>query len=352
MLHQIQELIYAKTLPSDITEKNAPSLIAETKLLAQHAFVENNTEARIHAQQVLYQLNLAHLANPWIHPENHIHHPTFCQIKYLLENAWDLEQRQKHQCLLDSLPKVKSFSSWAKTYVQQHSSNVIHPIFTFMRDQASTAQLREFFFQETPLEMLFGDILAFMLPGVYGSIKMEYVKNYWDELGHAKEQDVHRTMRLKLMQHLNIDPDCYIKDFKLLLCEELELINLYLSLATNRNKQIELIGVMLATELMIPGRFEYQIAGWRRVGLTDDLLRYLLEHTTLDEVHAEDWLMHVVMPILHVRPKLMGDIVLGISRRLATAAAVLDKLYVHIRNIPLAEEQEQHYFLQGMCHYG
>lgn len=304
--------------------------------LGRRAFVENNETALLTAHRVLYNINLAHLAVPWQLPTVNPAHPLIAGAKYRLEQYWEQAEQHKYTAVLQSMPEVADFPDWIKQHVQSHPSNVTHPIFTFLRDEASFAQLREFFLQETPLEMLFGDIIAMMMPGVYGSIKLEMVKNFWDEVGHAKDEDVHRNLRGRIMKFLDIPVDFYIKDFELLVTEELALINMYLSLATNRSRLTELVGILLATELMIPGRFEYQIEGWRRLGVDDETLRYLIDHTTVDVEHANDWLDKVVMTILHEDASKMPELVLGVFRRLDTAGAVCERLYSHLQNMDVA----------------
>lgn len=326
----IHELIYIIDIDnSDIGETELLVYIDE---LAKQAFVNKDSRAQLEAQQILYQLNLAHLAVSWELPAKNLSHPVIAAIKYKLERSWEQSERQKHHAVLQNLPVVENFPDWIKKQFEFHASNQLHPIFTFLRDTATFEQMREFFFQETPLEMLFGDILAFMLPGVYGSIKIEFLKNYWDEVGNAKDDRVHRNLRAKLMKAIQIHSDCYIKNYELFICEELELINLYLSLATQRAKHSELAGVMLATELMIPNRFKYSIKGWQRFNLEDDLLEYLIEHTSIDEVHAENWLTRVIMPIMQQQPRSVPDIVFGVLRRLDLSMAVLNRLYDKLQN--------------------
>ena len=80
---------------------------------------------------------------------------------------------------------------------------------------------------------------------------------------------------------------------------------------------------MLATELMIPNRFQYSIDGWRRLGLNDQDMVYLIEHTSVDAVHAEDWLNQVILPVLAKNPDVMTDILYGVFRRLNVSVAVL-----------------------------
>jgi hypothetical protein len=191
--------------------------------------------------------------------------------------------------------------------------------------------MREFILQETPLELLFGDLIALIMPGIYGTMKVELVKNFWDEVGHAQDHRVHRNMRMQLMEFLQIPADVHSNHMEVLVCEELALINTYMSLATDRAGLVQFLGMMLATENMIPGRFEMQIEGWRRFGISDDVMEYLLEHTTVDVEHAEDWMDQVILPLLQQNVTLMPDIVLGVLRRLDLAGAVCDKLMVHLQ---------------------
>jgi len=135
------------------------------------------------------------------------------------------------------------------------------------------------------------------------------------------------------MKRFKIPIDCYLKEVERFITEELALINMYLSSATHRAKHTALVGMLLTTELMIPDRFQMLLEGCQRLGLEDDVLSYLIEHTTVDETHAEDWLAHVVMPILRDNVKALPEIVLGVYRRLDTAAAVVDRLYTRAQNV-------------------
>ncbi|MCG8422357.1 MAG: iron-containing redox enzyme family protein [Proteobacteria bacterium] len=328
--NHVYDLVYRDT-KSNTADPTGGQFLEEIEDLGRRAFIEKDEDALLAAHRTLYVINLAYLSVPWQLSATNVTHPTVARIKYTLEKYWEEAERKKHSALLTGLPDVDNFRDWVTKYVQDHPSNVIHPIFEFLRDRATFEQMREFFLQETPLEVLFGDIIALMMPGVYGSIKVELVKNFWDEVGHARDERVHRNLRFRMMDFLQIPSDIYIKDFELLICEELALINMYLSLATNRAKLTQLVGALLTTELMIPGRFEYQIEGWKRFGVDDETMVYLTEHTTVDVEHAEDWLDSVVMPILRDDPATMQDIVLGMARRLERAGAVCDRLYTHLQ---------------------
>ena len=337
MLNRLYRLIYE---PTKIVHEDRDSFINWSSTVAQRAFVEDDQDAKLEVQRSLYHIYLGWLAVPWERSAINVKHPLVAEIQFILEERWYEAERLKHEPKLQSLPQVEYFPSWIERYARNHSSTLIHPIFPFLAKEASLEQMREFFFQETPLEMLFGDIVGLMLPGLYGGPKMELVRNYWDEVGCGDEKRVHRNLRARLMQDFFIPSDAYISHADQLICEEIELINLYLGLALNRAKFAQLIGVMLTTELIIPGNFNYLIEGWKRLGVDDSMLAYHIEHTTVDEVHAQDLLYRVVMPILKDAPHLMSDIVMGVSRRLDASRAVSDKLYDRIRNLSLEANRD------------
>lgn len=328
MLSTINDLIYS----TDISQIKGQEegIIAEFENLAEQAFADCDEQAMLEAHRVLYSIYMANLAVPWVKSPKNINHPLISNIRFKLEEKWELCEIEKVENDLRDLPDVEEFSAWINNYVKEHEKNVIHPIFPYLRDEASYAQLKQFFLQETPLEMLFGDVVALMLPGVYGEIKSEITQNFWDEAGHAKEKQVHRYLRGQIMDYLDIPQNCYIDSPEIFVREELELINTYLFAALNRHKLGELIGILLATELMIPNRFAYQIQGWNRVGVDNSKIQYLTDHISVDAKHAQDWLDLVVKPLLDKHPEMMSDIVVGCAKRLEKAHLVCEKLHAMV----------------------
>jgi len=338
MLETIRAFIYTKNLDDSEFDNEYNLFIQQLESLLQSAFQDVDEKSILTVHQVLYEINIAHLSVAWFNKAHNIHHPKIVLIKYKIDQAWNKSIQYNYKDQIQDLPSVDDFPDWIRTTVANHKSNELHPVFTFLRDEANLEQSKEFFFQETPLEMLFGDIIAYLLPGIYGGIKVEFVKNYWDEVGRGIDEKVHRKLRARMMKALNIDESCYLENTELFICEELELINMYLSLALDRTKHTELVGALLATELMIPGRFQYLIDGFRRLGFNDYDLHYHIEHTSVDEVHADDLLDHVAMPILKHDAKQMQALVLGGLRRLDTIHKVLDRLYERV----LSNESSYH----------
>lgn len=331
MLERINHLIYSADLQS-LTDAEV-EFFDDIDELATNAFIIGHESSLIDAHRILYSIYLSHLSVPWQRSAINLSDPLIAGVRQTLEKSWEDAEQRKYAHLRSSLPTPDKFSQWITDYVEDHPNNTIHPIFPFLQEEATFEQLREFFLQETPLEMLFGDIMALMLPGVYGSIKSEISQNFWDEAGHAKETSVHRYLRGQIMDYLKLPQNCYVEDIGLFVREELELINTYLCSALSRPKLGQLIGALLATELMIPGRFVYQIEGWRRLGVDDSNIKYLTDHVTVDVKHAQDWLDLVVSPLISEHPHLMGDIVVGCARRLDVAASVCERLYEHVRGM-------------------
>jgi len=133
------------------------------------------------------------------------------------------------------------------------------------------------------------------------------------------------------MKVIDIAPDRHLTHMSEYCLPELRLANMYFDAVRNRSKLAQALGMLLATELMVPGRLEYQIDGWRRLGLSDDTLAYLIEHTVVDAEHAEGWMEHVIVPLLREYPGAMDDIVFGAQRRLENAGAVCDWFHDHFR---------------------
>jgi pyrroloquinoline quinone (PQQ) biosynthesis protein C len=301
--------------------------------LTERAYVNGDQLAETEIHKLLFAINVATLEPPWESPVNNARGEFFVRVRGIIERAWDIFDRRRFGERLAELPPVEQFADWATARIQEHAGNVDHELFGFLRDHATQAQLTEFQLQETPFDIYFGDIIALMLPGVYGPLKMELVSNYFDEMGCGDVGMVHRNLRLHMMKHIGIDPNIVKADLGVFCLPQLRLANMYFDAVINRDKLYQAIGMLLATELMVPGRLEYQIEGWKRTGLADESMLYLQLHTTVDITHAEGWLRNVVVPLLAQDPAAMKPMTLGMYRRLVYAADVCDCMLAHLRAI-------------------
>lgn len=331
MLNEIEALIYDLT-PAEL-EAVTPRVVSSAQDLARRAFGEGDRSARLDAHRILYTIYLAGLAQPWNGVPRNIASPGVATVRHVLQRACDVSEELFIAPYLDSLPSASGFAAWIIALVRRHRAYEVHPIFFHMQQHATKEQLREFLFQETPLEMLFGDIVAMMLPGTYGAIKVELVRNFWDEVGQSVDSRVHRNLRARLMKYAGIAEDAYCRSANEFILEELALVNMYLSMVFDRSKLTQLLGVMLATELVIPGRFKFLIDGWRRLGADECTIEYLTEHVTVDEEHAQSWLNAVVTTVVAMNATAMRDVVVGVLRRLNNAVAVSDVLLERISQV-------------------
>jgi pyrroloquinoline quinone (PQQ) biosynthesis protein C len=301
------------------------------------AFDRGSRDDQLDLQRAAYLIICSRLAVPWQAPSSNADHPLFTRILYGFERGWRKQAMKRHRDVLGRLPSIEEFPDWMVGVVQSHASNVGHPLFSFLKHNAGYTQLREFLYQETPFDILFGDILALMLPGIYDAPKREMLSNFWDEMGRGNLALMHRNLRLDMMAALDMLPESHIAELENFCVEELALANHYLLTAVHRSRLAELIGALLATETMVPGRLQCQIDGWRRVGLADESMTYLLEHTVVDIGHADGWMNGVVKPVLAAAPEVLPDIVLGVLRRLELAGDICDVMH---RSFSAEEVQE------------
>lgn len=303
----------------------------QTTEMSQLAFA-GDREAEDELHRTAYRIFVACHQPPWSGASLDILDPPIAMFLWVFAREWDLSDRRRHQATLEELPgEAAAYPSWIVDLVARDRSNVGHPLFDFLANDATYAQLREFFRQESPLDLYFADILISLAPGVYGRPKLEIAQNFWDEMGAGDLTKTHRALRLEMMERIDIpdsDHEVNIDDF---LLEEIALANAYFVAATVRSYATQLTGMLLAVESMAPGRLAKQIEGWRRVGLGDEDMVYLLEHTVVDVEHAADWMQEVIAPILAERPEATREITLGVLRRLDIAGRICDRMVPYLQ---------------------
>ncbi|AKF43782.1 iron-containing redox enzyme family protein [Pseudomonas fragariae (ex Marin et al. 2024)] len=305
------------------------SLLSLAKKTANDAFdlkASSRLQAELSVHRVLYALYAGAIVAPWEPCWKDLDHYLFVQLRQTLEQSWNEYEIEQYANFFGGLPQAEHFESWANKQCETHRSNLFHPLFSYLRDSATRLQLTEFLVQETPFDVHFGDILAKMLPGVYGDAKTEFSKNFWDEMGCGDTSEMHRQLRVDMIKSLGVCEDVHLLEIERFCVEELRLANMYFHTAYNRALLPQAIGMMLATELMVPGRLDQQIEGWRRVGLSDIDMRYLTIHTVVDVEHAAGWMNEVVKPLIMKDPSFIPAIAFGMARRLEHAAQVCDHM--------------------------
>ena len=301
------------------------ALAARADEIVPLAFEQGDEAAELEAQRFLYEVFAHRILPPWSPHWRDYEHPVVVDAHRKVADAWLAKDRATYGAGLEVPPSPKGCGEWAVEVCENHASGVTHPLFDFLAEKATYDQLVTFQAQETPFDIHFGDLVALLLPGIHGGRKIELSHNFWDEMGNGTLERTHRQLRLDMMTRVGIPGEAYLTDVDSYWVEELRMANMYFQTSSLRSLAPQSVGMLQATELVVPGRLDRQIEGWRRVGLTDKDMVYLLEHVVVDVEHAEGWLNHVIAPLAEERPDMLLEVGIGIMRRLDCALAVCDR---------------------------
>jgi len=258
-------------------------------------------------------------------------HPIIKEFIFLYAEVVTRILQEKHAEALSTLPSLQEFESWCLEVVQKDESNEQNPLFGFLQSQADLEQLKEYCLQESPFDMFFSDLINSMQSGHYDSEREEMLENLWDEMGHGSRDKFHRNMRIHMMKAFDIPLTYHLDEIEYFDVSQLILANYYLLCAHSRRGMPILVGMMLATECMVPGRLEKQIAGWLRCGADKNQIDYLIEHVHVDAEHAKGWMNNVVLPLVKKNPAIIEPLALGIFFRLTAATDVCHAMYKHLQ---------------------
>jgi hypothetical protein len=173
------------------------------------------------------------------------------------------------------------------------------PLFPWLAETASLAEMRWFLTQEAAGEAGFEDLLSMTQVKVPASAKMELANNYWDEMGRGNAKGMHGPMLDSLAAQLDLRPE-----IETTIWESLALANAMTAMATSRRYCWHSIGALGAIELTAPGRSRATAGGLRRLGIDGKARRYYELHAVLDVRHSTDWNAHVFQPLLAEDPTL------------------------------------------------
>ncbi|MCW1432166.1 iron-containing redox enzyme family protein [Novosphingobium sp. JCM 18896] len=199
------------------------------------------------------------------------------------------------------------------------------PLFPWLAKEASREQLRWFFEQEAAGEAGFDDLVAYTQIQMPAAAKLEFARNYWDEMGRGNPRGMHGPMLADLARTLDVTPSIASTVW-----ESLALANAMTAMATNRHYAWHSVGALGVIELTAPDRSAMVAKGLRRIGLTDKERRYFDLHAVLDVKHSEDWNEHALKPLVAEDPRRAVAIAEGALMRLLCGARCFERYRAHL----------------------
>ena len=200
------------------------------------------------------------------------------------------------------------------------------PLFPWLAQTASLAEMKWFLAQEVAGEAGFDDLLALTQVKMPVQAKLELARNYWDEMGRGRPSAMHGPLLSDLARALgvNADPEKTV-------WESLALANLMVALALDR------IGALGAIELTAPGRVAQVDRGLARLGVPKAARRYFTLHATLDLKHSEAWNREVLRSLVAREPRAAQAIAEGALMRLRAGARCFDRYRRELQPSELAQ---------------
>lgn len=195
-----------------------------------------------------------------------------------------------------------------------------HPLFNWLATEATQEQMRWFLTQEVAGEAGFEDLLAYTQVKMPVQAKLEFARNYWDEMGRGKIGAMHGPLLTRMVENLDLQPA-----INTTVWEALALNNTMVGLALSRRYSYQAIGALGVIELTAPSRAEKVSAGMQRLGLDQQTRAYFDLHVAIDVVHARGWINEIVKPLVDENPDCAPFIAEGALMRLLCGKRCFDR---------------------------
>ena len=167
------------------------------------------------------------------------------------------------------------------------------PLFPWLAEAASVAQMKWFLFQEVAGEAGFDDLLALTQVKMPVQAKLEMARNFWDEMGRGRARGMHGPMLERLAGHFELAPTP-----QTVVPEQLALGNTMIALARHRRFAYHSVGALGVIEMTAPTRAGFVDKGLRRLGIPAKQRHYFALHAVLDVKHSQEWNREVIRSLV------------------------------------------------------
>ena len=207
-----------------------------------------------------------------------------------------------------------AFVSWFEG-LKAHGPGQGDPLFPWLAEAATLAEMRWYLRQEAAGEAGFDDLTAYTQVKLPRRVKLELARNYWDEMGRGNEKGMHGPMLERLVAALELNPA-----IEKTVWESLALANALTAMATRRDYAWHAVGALGVIELTAPDRSAAVAAGLKRLGVAAKTRTYFDLHATLDVKHSEAWNAEAIGPAVEEDPRRARAIAEGALIRLHCGA--------------------------------
>lgn len=213
----------------------------------------------------------------------------------------------------------RAFVEWF-TALRERGPGQGDALFPWLESRATLEEMRWFLTQEVAGEAGFDDLVALTQVRMPVRAKLEFARNYWDEMGRGREPAMHGPLLAQLARNLHVDAEP-----KGIVWEALALGNLLVALALDRRYAYHSAGALGVIELTAPTRVAYVDRGLARLGIAKSLRRYFTLHATLDVKHSQAWNQEVLATLVAEEPRAARAIAEGALMRLCAGARSFER---------------------------
>lgn len=236
-----------------------------------------------------------------------------------LERNFIEQARQAQSARAAQAPREPAaFVAWFEA-LKENGPGQGDPLFPWLAERATLAEMRWFVEQEAAGEAGFDDLVALAQVKMPVQAKLELARNYWDEMGRGNAKGMHGPMLEALVRALGVTPR-----IETTLAASLALGNTMAALAANRAYAYHAIGALGAIELTAPGRALKVSEALRRLKVSAKARHYFDLHAILDVKHSEAWNREVFASIVAERPEAAQYIAEGALMRLRCGGDCFD----------------------------
>ncbi|MFJ1269933.1 iron-containing redox enzyme family protein [Legionella lytica] len=230
----------------------------------------------------------------------------------VLEHKMLLKEISLIKPLMRDMPQTANeFMDWFQELIHKGpGQNDL--LFDWLEKKANKDEMRWFIRQEIAGEAGFEDLTALTQVKMPAQPKLEFARNYWDEMGRGHQAGMHGPMLVTLATELKITPPTPQE----IMPEAAALGNIMIALAFNRHYAYHSAGALGAIELTAPRRSIKVYHGLKRLGLSSEAQRYYFLHSSMDIKHSESWNKEILMPLIQDNPALIPPIAEGALLRL------------------------------------